>query len=165
MIEIWKNVDGYDGDYQVSNLGRVRSLKFNKIRILKTPPSKNGYLRVNLMKFGVKETAYIHKLVAIHFIGHKKSKFKEVVDHIDNDKKNNRIDNLQLLTQRQNLSKDKKGTSSYVGVNWHKSSKKWTSSIYVGGSIIYLGLFETEEEASLEYKKKLDAVITESNNK
>lgn len=128
-IEIWKQVKGFEGCYDVSNFGRIKSLaritcsgQNIKERVLKPyENASDGYFRVPLNKDGKLETKILHKLVAIAFLNHKPCGHTIVVDHIDNNKSNNHIDNLQLITQRENSSKDKRDRSSkYVGVAWYK---------------------------------------------
>ena len=70
LKEIWKDIKDYDGIYQVSNLGRVKSLKFSKERILKDYVDTRGYLNLSLNKNGKKKTYRVHKLVAVAFLGH-----------------------------------------------------------------------------------------------
>jgi len=164
--EIWKDVPEYEGLYQVSSLGRVRSLdrvvngRWGKTRykgrVLKPGLSSVGYLQVCLWKDGRKKTVRIHQLVAITFLNHKRCGMKELVDHIDNDKTNNRLDNLQLVTNRENTSKDRNGyTSQYVGVSWLKNMGKWRAAIQVNGKNKTLGCFDDEYEAHLAYQKAL----------
>ena len=116
-IEIYKNVTGYEGIYQVSNLGNVKSLerkvigKLDSIRTLKEKVLKNnlnkkGYYLVGLMKDNKQATKKVHQLVAIAFLGHTPCGMKLVVDHIDNNPLNNRVDNLQIITQRENSTKN-----------------------------------------------------------
>ena len=159
MKEIWKNIESYEGLYQVSNFGRVRSLRFNKQRMLKPIINIYGYLVLNLCKDGNKKNLRIHQLVAMAFLDHKPNGMKIVVDHIDNNKKNNRADNLQLISQRQNSSKDKKGYSSkYVGVAWHKAKSKWLSKIWINGKSKHLGIFADEIEAAKAYQNALKSL-------
>lgn len=66
--EIWKNIEGYEGLYQVSDQGRVKSLKYGRERILKPAPNSDGYLSVVLCKDGKTKTHFIHRLVATAFI-------------------------------------------------------------------------------------------------
>jgi len=116
-MEIWKDVLNYEGLYQVSNLGRVKSLK-RKVRhfsgerlvlerILKGGVNDKGYILVNLGKKGTKKVFAVHKLVAIAFLNHKPCGYKLVVDHIDNNKLNNKLENLQIITQQENVLKSK----------------------------------------------------------
>lgn len=68
MDEIWKEVENYEGIYQVSNLGQVRSLKFGKTRVLKPGKNGNGYLYVTLCKDGEIKRCKVHRLVAEAFL-------------------------------------------------------------------------------------------------
>ncbi len=154
--EIFKDIPGYESLYQVSNLGNVKSLKYYKERILKPSDNGYGYYTIKLYKEGKQKTIRIHILVAMAFLNHVPDGYKIVVDHINNDKLDNRVENLQLITQRENNSKDKKGYSSkYTGVTWHKVANKWVSTIRVGVKKKYLGLFIDEYEAHLAYQKAL----------
>lgn len=95
-MEIWKDIKGYEGLYQVSNLGRVKSNK----RILN--PSKTEYLKVSLSKNGVQNTYYIHRLVAQTFIDNKNNLTH--VNHIDENKYNNNVNNLEWCTNKYNIN-------------------------------------------------------------
>lgn len=99
-IEKWLPVAGYDGRYEVSEQGHVRSLFVGTPRLRLTRLAKNGYARVNLALNGVTTTHSIHRLVAAAFIGHCPEGCQ--VNHIDGDKKNNRAANLEYVTARQN---------------------------------------------------------------
>ena len=88
---------------------------------------------LSLSKDGVQKFFNVHVLVAMAFLGHTPNGWALVVDHIDNDPKNNNIENLRVITQRENTSRAKIGSSKYVGVSWHKNHKKWNSSIMVDG--------------------------------
>jgi hypothetical protein len=150
-MEIWKNVKGFE-DYEVSELGNVKSLKLGKERILKNSIDKKGYYKVNLSNKGKTKTFKVHKLVAMAFLNHKPCGYKIVVDHIDNNPLNNNVENLQLITPRENTSKDRKNTSSkYTGVCWNKKAKKWRSSIQINGSTKHLGFFKNEKIAHAFY--------------
>ena len=166
--EIWKDIPNYEGLYQASNLGRIKSLKrvvcksdgtiqTFKERILKYGIDK--YYQVALSKNGIQRTIRVHKLVAICFLNHKPDGLKEVVDHIDNNPLNNCVSNLQLTTNRHNSSKDKSGgTSKYIGVSWHKSSKKWRASLSHKSIKYDLGYFKNEIEAHKAYQAKLKEI-------
>ncbi len=164
MTEIWKDIEGYEGYYQVSNLGRVKSLERRSSagrrindKILKNSINSVGYYRVCLCKNGKGKAVRVHQLVAIAFLGHVPCGYNIIVDHIDNDPLNNNVDNLQLTTPRHNLSKDKKGgTSKYTGVCWDKKHGKWHSVIGISGKNKHLGYFDCEIKASKAYQKELN---------
>tara|TARA_R110000803_G_scaffold198005_1_gene261688 strand:+ start:43 stop:567 length:525 start_codon:yes stop_codon:yes gene_type:complete len=159
-IEVWKDIPEFEGIYQVSNLGNVNSLKFNKLKVLKKSLNSNGRYRVTLCKNGYKSTnCKISQLSAMAFLNHKPCGFKIVVDHIDNNKENDKLYNLQLISNRENCSKDiKRGSSKYVGVSWHKNLNKWRTSIYIKGKIKHLGYFTDEKEAAQAYQNELKKI-------
>ena len=105
MQEIWKDVIGYEGKYQISNLGNVKSLKSfdlnGKPIILKTHDVR-GYVAVNLYQNNKIENALVHRLVAIHFIPNENN-YKEV-NHKDENKRNNCVDNLEWCTHKYNMN-------------------------------------------------------------
>ncbi len=156
MEEIWKDVPNYEGMYQVSNIGRVKSIKFKKHKILKHSIVGNGYYQCSLWNNSINKRFYVHTLVSIAFLGHKPNGRKLVVDHINNVKTDNRVENLQIITQRENLSKDRHNkTSKYTGVSWHKASNKWLSKIRIKGKYQILGYFNNEYKAHLSYQNEL----------
>tara|TARA_R110000824_G_scaffold79611_1_gene200511 strand:- start:284 stop:781 length:498 start_codon:yes stop_codon:yes gene_type:complete len=156
MIEEFKNIKGYNGDYQISNLGRVKSLKFGKEKILKNIKDGKGYFFVGLSKNNKSKLILVHQLVAIAFLGHMVNGLVKVVNHVDFDRTNNKLDNLELVTTRENTNrKHIKSSSRYVGVSWSKSSSKWEARIRVNGKQLYLGYFVDELEASKAYQKAL----------
>ena len=161
-MEIWKQLKNYP-DYEVSNLGNVKSLKFNKERILKALNDGNGYLTVSLSKNGKEKRKKIHQLVAMAFLNHIPNYNSIVVDHVNNIPTDNRLENLQLISYRENSSKDRKnGTSKYIGVAWRKDVKKWRSAIYIKGKHKHLGVFNSEIEASKAYQEALKKHLNDS---
>ena len=161
--EKWKDVPNYEGLYQVSNMGNVKSLgndKKRKEKILNNQKDSKGYLRVSLSKNGKVKPMLIHHLITIVFLGHIPDGTRRIViDHINNIKTDNRLENLQLITNRQNTSKDKKnGYSKYTGVCWHKKANKWIASILVNKKRKHLGYFENEYDAHLAYQKALEEI-------
>jgi len=155
VTEIWRDIIRYEGHYRVSNLGGILSLK-KEPRLLKPVKNSRGYYIVTLHLNGNQISMRIHKLVAQSFLNHTPCGHKIIVDHIDNDTSNNRLDNLQLISVRENNSKDQKNrTSKYVGVTWHKLCKKWASQIKINYRNHHLGLFDCELEAAKAYQDKL----------
>jgi NUMOD4 motif/HNH endonuclease len=101
-IEEWKDVIGYEGRYQVSNLGRVKSFANSKERILKPGTNNKGYLYVGLWKNSKAKNFLVHRLVAMHFIPNPLN--KEQVNHSDGDKRNNFVSNLEWNSFRENYN-------------------------------------------------------------
>ena len=157
--EEYMDIPNYEGHYQISNKGNVKSLKQNKETVLKPSIDKKGYYKVSLYKAGKGRKFYIHRVVIQAFKGEIPKDKNLVVDHINNDKTNNELINLQVISNRENLSKDKwryNPTSFYTGVCYHKTKKKWESSISVNGDSFHLGYFNNESKAGLEYKRALE---------
>ena len=155
-IEIWRDIPQYEGHYQVSNLGKVRSLKFNRIKDVTFLNNKNRFV-ASLYNDGVRESGRLVSVIsAIAFLNHKPCGHKIVVDHIDNNPLNDRLYNLQLITQRENLTKDKKNKSGYTGV--YSIRNRYYSLIRIGGEKKYLGYFSTKEEASEAYQNELKKI-------
>ena len=103
LEQIWRPVAGYEGRYEVSNLGEVRSINTNKV--LTGVPTKDGYIRVRLWNGSKYKSRMIHCLVAEAFIPLPDTEQQYEVDHIDNNVAHNSVDNLQWLTHDQNLEK------------------------------------------------------------
>jgi hypothetical protein len=158
-VEIWKDIPGYEGLYQVSNLGRVKSLKYRGGKYEKVMVggiNGSGYRHVILRCNGEQKTKKIHQLVAIAFLNHKPNGYELVVDHINDNKLDNRVENLQIVTQRFNAFKTQgKYSSMYKGVSLNKMSNRWESKIVINGKKKYLGLFKCELAASYAYQKAL----------
>lgn len=97
MAEIWKHIEGYS-NYSISNMGRIKNLKTNKF--LKPVDSGNGYVRVALYSNGEKQLVSVHRLVALTFIPNPKNLSQ--VNHKDENKSNNTVDNLEWCTAKYN---------------------------------------------------------------
>ena len=165
MEEIWKDIKGFENAYQVSTSGRIRTktreINSGKcsIRILESMPLKPlkgncKYYLVGLYKKSKIKRLLVHRLVYENFIGEVPR--GKTIDHIDNDPLNNRLDNLQLLTNRDNVSKYYAGikkSSRFIGVSKHKPSGRWMAYIRNNIKKVYLGCFGTETEAGLAYQK------------
>lgn len=169
--EVWKHIPSLK-NYMISNLGRVKSIdryvNHNKggLKIVRGRIVKQGfrgkYLKFATCENNIKKNLMVHQNVAIAFLNHIPCGHKIVVDHINNIRGDNRVKNLQLITSRENVSKDRIGaTSTFTGV--YRESKervngeKWQSRIFYGKDI-YLGSFDTQEEASNYYQDALKAI-------
>jgi len=110
MQEIWKDIPNYQGIYQISNFGNIKSLSFgaknkkitNKPKILKSSPSNCGYYKIQLYKNGKSKMFYIHRLVAEIFIPNPQN--KPQVNHKDGNKSNNHISNLEWCSAKENTN-------------------------------------------------------------
>ena len=98
IIEIWKPIIGYENIYNISNLGRIKSIRNNII--LKLHPDKDGYLRTNISKNGVRKNCYPHTEVAKSFLGSKPE--NKEINHKDTIKSNNYESNLEYVTSSEN---------------------------------------------------------------
>jgi len=170
MTEQFKSVLGFEGLYEVSNLGNVKSLSrwthnskgayFKKERILKAGINSSGYRNVSLFKNGVSKNITIHQLVAKIFLKHQLCGYKLVVNHIDFNPLNNNLTNLEIVTQRKNSNRlHLNSTSKYTGVSWNKKDYKWRSQIGLNGKRKYLGSFNCETSAHLAYQKALKEIL------
>jgi hypothetical protein len=120
MNEIWKPVYNYEGYYEVSSTGRVRSLtrlvnsrtnenvyRLLTGRVLVSTINSAGYLKVRLSKKGVKKTQLVHHLVGESFLNHIIRSQYITLDHKNEDKLNNNLDNLQVISKRDNILKNR----------------------------------------------------------
>lgn len=168
--EIWKSVSGYEGLYEISSYGRVKS--FSRIvsngnghrktneRILKGLFIGAGYYRVCLCNEGVIKSRYIHMLVACTFLNYIPGDRKIVIDHINGAKTDNRVENIRIVTNRFNCTlgerKNKnKLTSQYEGVCWDRAANRWRSIMRINGKQKHLGYFKNELDAANAYRNKL----------
>lgn len=173
--EYFIDIPGYEGIYQASNLGRVRSVRRTQIyngrritmegKMLKPRVNKKGYGRLVLYKNKESHDIGVHQLVAMAFLGHIRCGQDIVPDHIDGDKMNNRIENIRLVSGRSNSStcfrKDRHRKSSiYTGVSWNKKNKNWNAYIH-NEKKISLGSFSSEIDAHNAYKSALVKLLKE----
>lgn len=170
-MEVWKDISGFEGFYQISNLGNVKSLgrlvksgsgkrenqvRWHPERILKPTVGKVGYKVINLRKGSDSRHDYIHRLMANEFIQQLKDGLE--VDHIDGDKLNNSLSNLRVCSAQKNLWNVKKRlgnyTSKFKGVCFDKVKNKFKAEITINYKSKHLGYFKTEEEAAECYNKE-----------
>ena len=165
--EVWKPIKGYEHKYEVSNLGNVRSLDYNNtgtIKILKPQRrthTGNDYLFVNFsgkMKF-------IHRLVAQAFIDNPNN--KPCINHIDGNKQNNTLDNLEWCTYQENENHSRKVLKKKVNVNNYNKMKK-ERDLYkniVDKAIEYIENDLQSFLYSVEYKTLLEILRGGENNR
>ena len=114
--EQWRDIFGYDGMYQVSDLGRVRSRYSGEWRVMRPAKNHNGYLFVNLKRDGKQKNFYIHRLVASAFIENDNI-FNTEINHINEVKSDNRVSNLEYCDRSYNLS--------YNGLRYRRPHPKY----------------------------------------
>jgi hypothetical protein len=154
-MQIWKDVPGYDGSYQINNFGDVKTLSDRQgiERLMKPSLNADGYLIVRLTKDGKTKTCRIHQLIAMAFLGHKPDgTMNVVVNHIDNNRLNNNISNLELVSHRYNVTCHR----TDLGINWDKGRSKWLVFISINTKRINLGRFSDKQDALDMYQKALN---------
>lgn len=170
--ELWKDIPGYEGHYQVSELGNVRSLDrtilyirrgenrtmFLRGIVLKPILGSCNYLTVSLSDNNSAKTYRVHQLVAMAFLGHTPCGYKLVVNHKNFDRTDNRVENLEIVTMRENGNmKHLKSSSKYTGVTWQKHRNCWRAHIYINGKQLIIGSFKCELAAAKAYQDALNA--------
>ena len=160
MQEEYRKIKGYE-NYSVSNFGVVRNDK--KGRIFQQSFSTHGYKRVKLNDRKYHAT---HRLIAIAFIPNPEN--KPFIDHIDNDRANNSINNLRWVSREENsynTSISKSNTSGVKGINWCKKYNKWEAKIQHKGKTYFLGHFTDIEEAKRVRQNKANELFGKFVNK
>jgi hypothetical protein len=166
-MEIWKDIPNFENYYQVSNLGRVKSLSrivynrgltpfIKKEKILTNRVKDNLYLFITFSVNGKKKNFYIHQLVAMAFLGHKPDRFNLVINHKNHNVTDNSVWNLEIVTNRENSSKRQfKYSSQYAGVCFCNNSKKFKAGIKINNKLKHLGYFVNETDAHNAYQNEL----------
>ena len=157
-MEEYKLIKNFE-NYSVSNLGNIKNNDTNEIT---KQYNSQGYKRVFLNG----KNKRVHRLVAEAFIPNPEN--KSCVDHKNNIRDDNRIDNLRWATikeNNQNASLSSKNTSGYKGVYWDKSFNRWRANIIVNGLKVHLGYFKSIDDAIKARQKKANEVFGEYVNK
>jgi hypothetical protein len=166
QIEIWKPIVGYEGFYEVSNLGRIKTkerfierkdktffMLHERIRKL-VLHKKTGYLQVSICVENKVKMCSAHRMVASTFIDNPLN--KPQVNHINGIKTDNRVENLEWCTNRENTIHriDKTKTKhKYTGIKFHNN--RWIAEYKHKGQSLYLGCFKNEIDAALAYETKI----------
>lgn len=154
QTEIWKDIPGYEGLYQISDMGNVKSFRKPISKLLHQSTTSGGYKCVMLCVKQVQKTISVHRLVGYAFLNLTPDMD---VDHINCNKADNRLCNLRVCTRRQNVIYNSEARnrrkSKYVGVN--KNGRKWHACICINGVAGVLGYYKTEEEAGKSYQDAL----------
>ena len=149
-MEEWRDVVGYEGLYEISNFGRVKSLNYRKTGeegLLSPQPTSRDYLQVGLSKNGKRKIYSIHRLVAIAFIPNPND-YPEV-NHKDEDKSNNCVDNLEWCTSKYNANygtRSKRQSENHADFSGDKHPRATKIKCVTTGEV-----FTTIKEASEKY--------------
>lgn len=175
--EVWKDIPGFETRYQVSNLGRIRSIQDNhgkyKEQIKSTRISNKGYEYVRLYIKDKGHNVAVHRAVASAFIPNPDN--KPTVNHRDGNKRNNHVDNLEWstysenlkhayktgLTNAQHVADRQRGskigvTSNFHNVSWDKTRQKWKATLKDKGRMVFQKRFDCEIEAAKYVNTMLD---------
>ena len=143
-------INGIWGQYSVTQDGQVINERTGKIRVAHL--DNKGYLCVTLpLDLGYRKAFKVHTLVYTAFIGDIPSGME--IDHINRDREDNRLENLRLVSSRDNSHNSEYMGTKRRGVYYNKQRKKWIASIFIERKHRYIGIFETEGEALEEYTK------------
>lgn len=161
--EIWKDIGGYEGLYQVSNLGRVRSLdrmvgdrwggkRLYKGKIMKTPLNSDGYCCVDLCKENKRKTYRVNRLVAIAFIKNDDPINKIFVNHKDEDRANNYANNLEWCTPEYNSNYGTKTQRIIESEWWNKNNRNMGKKVVLKSNsklILFPSLMEASRKTGI----------------
>ena len=153
-MEKWKKIKETDELYSVSNYGNIKRHGKSGDYALNGYADGNGYLTFTARVNGKSKRLMIHRLVAKYFL--QKVNGKELVNHIDGDKMNAHINNLEWINHRDNLIHGikNKRPDKLIGANYNSFYGKWLSRIAKDGKLYDLGKFDTEIEAHQAYINK-----------
>ena len=166
-MEEWKDIPGYEGRYQASTFGRIKSLRkevffgdnrgsyFREEQIISQSVKSTGYYVCNLYKDNIRTHVKVHRIIAKTLLPDYTEKL--FVDHVDGNPKNNKIGNIRMCTVGQNTCNQKvrkgKLTSGYKGVSFSKITNKWLMQIALNGKTQVSKLYLSEIAAAIAYDK------------
>ena len=151
IIEIWRDISGFEEKYQISNLGNVKSLNYNntgRAGLLKPSQLANGYLQVALSKNNNRTMKLVHCLVAEAFIPNPNNLPK--VNHIDEDKTNNYVDNLEWCSAQYNVnygSRNERVATARRGI--YGKNKTCKPVLCIETNMIYSGAYEAQQKTGI----------------
>jgi hypothetical protein len=147
MKEVWKDVVGFEGFYQISNLGRLKSFKKKKEgKILSNKNSKGGYFSVVLQKCINKRHTRIHRLVIESFKPNYEN--KPEVNHIDGNRQNNNINNLEWSTRKENARHAiENGFANYKSMNFYNTNIRPKKILQFDLKGSFINIFNNSKEA------------------
>ena len=149
----WCWIQDYENKYKIYKNGDIESCyKNGNTKILKPRKNSRGYFSYILSKNGQPKQLLQHRLIGIYFIPNLDN--KEFIDHIDGDRTNNSISNLRWVSQQENQLNKKNMGKYKKGVYFNKPNKKFRAQIQINGKKIFLGDYETEDEAAETYRLK-----------
>jgi hypothetical protein len=158
-MEEYKIIEGFE-NYSISNFGNVKINKTGKI--IKPILNQCGYCRIYLYKNGKRKTFSVHRLVALTFVPNPEN--KPSIDHINNDRTNNNVNNLRWCTNQQNQFNKgiaKNNTSGVKGVYFKKEIGKWCAQLKNNGKNFHLGYFDNIEDAKKARQTKAKELFGE----
>lgn len=159
MKEIWKDIEGYEGLYKISNLGRVKRVETD--RILKPLKHTNEYSTVNLSKNGIVSNKKIHRLVSQAFIPNPEN--KPEVNHINENKTNNMVSNLEWSTRKENNNHGTRNERAGKAISKSKSIPIIATNLKTGESQEFYGTNECARQLGL-HQSSITEVLKDKRN-
>jgi len=161
--EDWKEIDGFDGYYEISSMGRIMS-HYGKRKILKQSGKK--YRQIGLNYIGIRFNYHVSTLVWDYFGNKKRITHRDGLIHMNGDTTDNRISNLQLMSIRDITTKSYGGrnpSSKSQGVVYSKKKKRYIAGISINNKRKYIGIFRTESEAADAYLQEVRKLANKEN--
>lgn len=144
--EIWRDIKGYEGLYQVSNLGRIKSLKFKSEKILSPGIISGGYYAINLYKNNIRKQYRIHRLVAEAFIPNPEN--YPIINHKSEIKTENFVENLEWCSYKYN---------SNYGTAIKRRAEKKNKKVYCYNADVYIE-FDSCADAGIKVNRSASAI-------